>query len=220
MSCLMRWSSGTTIVTPRSFRKPPDELAVGALGDLDDRAFGAAARVEAGALDQHPVAVHHLLHLARTAGTRRHRQRRAAGSRSRRDARCTRPAMKSSLLASSSTPLRLGSSWPSRSIASRRRSSIVEVAVAGTSSASASSRGVSGPSAWRRHSRISSRVGRHPVLSSSPASTPGGLATREQRGRGFDKSVGFIKLRASVGHALEGVRSPDGGIGRRTRFRS
>ncbi len=44
--------------------EPAHQAAVGASGDLDDAAFGAAARVGAGPTHQDPVAMHDFLHLA------------------------------------------------------------------------------------------------------------------------------------------------------------
>jgi len=43
----------------------PDQHLVGPLGDLDDGALGASPVIGADLLDQHPVAMHGLLHLAR-----------------------------------------------------------------------------------------------------------------------------------------------------------
>jgi hypothetical protein len=52
MSCLIRWSSGTTTVTPRSSTRRP-RACVAAVGDLDDGALGLAPVVEAAALGEH-----------------------------------------------------------------------------------------------------------------------------------------------------------------------
>ena len=66
--------------------------------------------------------------------------------------------MKSSLFASSSTPLRFGISWPSRSIAARRRSN-PGISSGPTPSCAASSAGINGMLLDRSWARIASRSG-------------------------------------------------------------
>ncbi|CFW39158.1 Uncharacterised protein [Bordetella pertussis] len=107
MSCLMRWSSGTTMDNPCSCRKRPTSLLV--------RRSMTSTMAPSGLPRYSPDGLTRTRSPCSTLSISRG-DRKISGPPSSRTRKpkpsrwpCTRPATKSSLVASSSTPLRLGS---------------------------------------------------------------------------------------------------------------
>ena len=190
-----------------------------ALGDLDDAAFRAAARVVAGALDQRAVAVHHLLHLAR-----RQEHVRAAGIGNQETeavAMTLHPAGGEVELARQQQhPLAVGQQL---SVALHRQQAPVQVVEVGRGHREPFGQLDRGHRHVGRAQALENRLARRGKPGRRGQASGHGLTGNLTNGAGRLNCPALLAAGIDRPPPAELVRQahrPDGGIGRRTRFRS